>query len=162
MKTEPDITPIGKTAAETDASAQASAFTSARMRGARQRMEVVTGPERRRRWSWEQKRAIVAESVTPLASPTAIARKYGFNIGQLYTWRRQMLRRVPDAASAGFVRVEMMKEAVACTIAASWARSGPIEVILPGGVSVRIDGWVDEPARCRTDTPASLSRPSDP
>jgi transposase-like protein len=45
------------------------------MSGPRQRIEVITGVERRRRWSWEQKQAIVAESVAPRASPTAIARK---------------------------------------------------------------------------------------
>jgi transposase-like protein len=30
------------------------------------RVEVITGPERRRRWSEEQKRAIVAESLARL------------------------------------------------------------------------------------------------
>jgi transposase len=29
------------------------------------RVEVITGPERRRRWSEEQKRAIVAASLAP-------------------------------------------------------------------------------------------------
>src|SRR5215469_8607914 len=32
-------------------------------------IEVITGPERRRRWSAEQKQAIVAESLTPEATP---------------------------------------------------------------------------------------------
>src|ERR1700681_593777 len=95
MKTELDCPPIDVAAAEIDASAQASAFTSACMSGSRQRIEVITGAERRRRWSWEQKQAIVAESVAPRASSTVIARKSGLNTGQLYTWRRQMLRRVP-------------------------------------------------------------------
>ena len=112
MKTEPDSAPPDGAAAEIDASAQASAFTSARMSGPRQRIEVITGAERRRRWSWEQKQAIVAESVAPNASPTAIARKYGLNTGQLYTWRRQLLRRVPAVAPAGFARVEMVEELV--------------------------------------------------
>jgi len=73
------------------------------MSGPRQRIELITGGERRRRWSWEQKQAIVAESVAPRASATVIARKYGLNTGQLYTWRRQILRRVPAVvASTGF------------------------------------------------------------
>src|ERR1700730_6419276 len=84
---------------QTDTSTQASAQTS----GPRQRIEVITGAERRRHWSWEQKQAIVAESVAPRASPTVIARKYGLNTGQLYTWRRQLLRRVP-ARRAGCFR----------------------------------------------------------
>jgi Transposase len=36
------------------------------------RVEVITGPERRRRWSAEQKRAIVAESVVPGAVVTEL------------------------------------------------------------------------------------------
>jgi transposase len=39
------------------------------------RVEVITGPERRRRWSAEQKRAIVAESLAPGAVVTEIARR---------------------------------------------------------------------------------------
>ena len=93
MNTELDIVPINGAATATDTSAQASGHTSARMSGPRQRIELITGGERRRRWSWEQKQAIVAESVAPRASATVIARKYGLNTGQLYTWRRQILRR---------------------------------------------------------------------
>ena len=39
------------------------------------RVEVITGPERRRRWSAEQKRAIVAESLMLGAVVTEIARR---------------------------------------------------------------------------------------
>jgi transposase len=39
------------------------------------RVEVITGPERRRRWSAERKRAIVAESLAPGAVVTEIARR---------------------------------------------------------------------------------------
>jgi transposase len=150
MKTELDIAPIDGAAAEIDASAQTSAHTSARMSGPRQRIEVITGAERRRRWSWEQKQAIVAESVAPRASPTVIALKYGLNTGQLYTWRRQILRRVPVVvAPAGFARVDVVEEPArpaSPTATAPMARSGLIEVILPGGASVRVDGCVDERA----------------
>src|SRR3954449_892917 len=112
MNTELASVRINGTATETDTSGQASGHTSARMSGPRQRIELITGGERRRRWSWEQKQAIVAESVAPRASATVIARKYGLNTGQLYTWRRQMLRRVPAVvAPTGFARVDVVEEA---------------------------------------------------
>ena len=149
MKTELDSSPIDETASEIDANAPASAHTSARMSGPRQRIELITGAERRRRWSWEQKQAIVAESVAPRASPTVIARKYGLNTGQLCTWRRQMLRRVPAAVPVGFARVDVVEEPLRPTVPTTTAhtvQSGLIEVVLPGGASVRVDGCVDERA----------------
>src|SRR5271155_166353 len=54
------------------------------------RFEVITGPERRRRWSAAQKRAIVAESLAPGAVVTAIARRAEICPGQIYRWRREI------------------------------------------------------------------------
>jgi transposase len=54
------------------------------------RLEVITGPERRRRWSGEQKRAIVAESLAPGAVVTEIARRADICPGQIYRWRREI------------------------------------------------------------------------
>jgi transposase len=39
------------------------------------RVDVITGPERRRRWSEEQKRAIVAESLAPGVVVREVARR---------------------------------------------------------------------------------------
>ena len=39
--------------------------------------EILTTLERRRRWTSEQKLALVAETLRPGASPTQIARRYG-------------------------------------------------------------------------------------
>jgi transposase len=54
------------------------------------RLEVITGPERRRRWSAEQNRAIVAESLAPEAVVTEIARRADICRGQIYRWRREV------------------------------------------------------------------------
>src|SRR5260370_8616616 len=54
------------------------------------RVEVITGPERRRCWSAEQKRAIVAESLAPGAVVTEIARRAEIGPGQIYHWRREL------------------------------------------------------------------------
>src|SRR6266480_735366 len=74
------------------------------------RVEVITGPERRRRWSDEQKRAIVAKSLAPGAVVSEVARRADVCPGQIYRWRQefraiadgfaQVLIAPPDAASA--------------------------------------------------------------
>jgi transposase len=54
------------------------------------RVEVITGRERRRRWSEEQKRAIVAASLAPGAVVADIARRADISAGQIYRWRQEM------------------------------------------------------------------------
>ena len=53
------------------------------------RIEVLTGPGRRRRWSDQDKARAVAESLVPGASPSLIARQWQICPQQLFTWRRQ-------------------------------------------------------------------------
>ena len=52
-------------------------------------MEVLTGTPRRRRWTDEEKAAIVAESQAPGAQASEIALRYGLHRNQLYGWRRE-------------------------------------------------------------------------
>ena len=54
------------------------------------RVELLSGPERRRRWSEDQKRAIVAEAFAPGASVSAVARRWDVVAGQIYRWRRDL------------------------------------------------------------------------
>src|SRR5277367_552530 len=54
------------------------------------RVEVITGRERRRRWSAGQKRAIVAESLAPGAIVTEIAQRAEIGPGQIYRSRRAL------------------------------------------------------------------------
>src|SRR5664279_220257 len=78
----------------------------------RQRIEVITRGEPRRRWTADQKREIAAESLEPDASPVAVARKHGISTGQLYTWRQQLLLRNAVGAAVdtqpSFVRVDVV------------------------------------------------------
>ena len=60
--------------------------------GATRRLEVLTGPERRRRYSGSEKAALVAETLRPGACVARIARRHGLHPQQLYTWRRQARR----------------------------------------------------------------------
>jgi transposase-like protein len=52
-----------------------------------QRVEVITGIARRRRWSEQDKAKIVAESLEPGVIVADVARRYGLHRNQLYDWR---------------------------------------------------------------------------
>ena len=54
------------------------------------RVEVITGVGRRRRWTNEEKAWIVAESLDPGTTVSAVARGYGLHASQLFTWRQQL------------------------------------------------------------------------
>ena len=54
-----------------------------------QRVEIVTGKERRRRWSDEEKARLVAETMVPGAVVAHVARRHGVAESCLYAWRRQ-------------------------------------------------------------------------
>jgi transposase len=53
------------------------------------RVEVLGGPERRRRWRFEDKARLVAQTFEPGVSVCAVARQNGIAPGLLFTWRRQ-------------------------------------------------------------------------
>jgi transposase len=69
------------------------------------RVEVLSGPERRRRWSAEQKRSIVAEAFAPGASVCEVARRRDLVPGQIYRWRNEL-----RTAAAGFTAVVVASE----------------------------------------------------
>jgi transposase len=129
------------------------------------RIEVITGRERRRRWTAEQKREIAAESLQPGISPVMVARRYGISSGLLYTWRQQLLCGAFGAVAdtkPRFVRVDVVTELArieATTPAApelvppatplaspTAGLDGRIEIMLSGGAKLRVDAQVNEAA----------------
>jgi transposase len=54
-----------------------------------QRVEMITGRQRRRRWTAEEKARIVAESLEADANISDVARRHGVARGLLTIWRRQ-------------------------------------------------------------------------
>ena len=58
-------------------------------KGAYRRVELLTGPGRRRRWSDEEKARIVAESLVPDAVVSAVARRWQVCPQQVFGWRRK-------------------------------------------------------------------------
>jgi len=55
-----------------------------------QRIEIITGTERRRRWSVDEKLRIVEETLVSGDSVSAVARRHGVAPNLLYRWRRLM------------------------------------------------------------------------
>jgi transposase len=53
------------------------------------RVEVLTGPERRRKWSDETKIAIVAEALADGVVISDVARRHDITPSQLFGWMRQ-------------------------------------------------------------------------
>ena len=118
----------------------------------------ILARERRRTWTPEQKRAIVAESLGSEVTPTEVARKYAISSGLLYTWRQQVLGgqiSVVSGSTPSFARVELppalqppeSSEPVSSTVPSAPPQSsrpdGLIEIVLPSGVVVRVDAEVD-------------------
>ena len=54
------------------------------------RLQIISGPERRRSWSEGQKRAIVAAAFAPGAIVAEVARRADVCAGQIYRWRQEM------------------------------------------------------------------------
>src|ERR1700692_1457207 len=133
-----------------------STRTTSRTSGRSNRVEIITRAERRRSWTLAQKREIVAESFGPDLTPTEVARKYAISSGQLYTWRQQLLgvqatlvRRGPQFAAVELesdpplLAASKPLEAAATGPSAATRPEGLIDLVLPGGVVLRVDAHVD-------------------
>jgi transposase len=127
--------------------------------------EVLGRVERRRRFSVEQKLAVLSEATAPGANLSEVARRHGLLPAQVYKWRRLAelgVIGVPGASELpSFVAVEIAQEvpslpALAATevkpiVSAEAPRrgrrkAGLIEIELAGGRRVRVDRDVDAAA----------------
>ena|SRR5690348_998828 len=126
--------------------------------------EVLGRVERRRRFSIEQKLAVLTEATAPGANLSEVARRHGLLPAQVYKWRRLAelgVIGVPGASELpSFVAVEITRElpALAGPVADAQPTAGPetprrrrrkaglIEIELAGGRRVRVDRDVDAAA----------------
>jgi len=127
--------------------------------------EVLGRIERRRRFSIEQKLAVLAEATAPGANLSVIARRHGLLPAQLYKWRRLAELGVigmPGASELpSFVAVDITKEVSALPVPVAAdkpaeindvprrrrrKKAGLIEIELAGGRRVRVDRDVDAAA----------------
>jgi transposase len=103
------------------------------------RIEIITGVGRRRRWTDEEKAWIVAESLDPATTVSAVARRYGLHPSQLFVWRQQF------AVSATREAPEFVPVVVAGEAATPAEMAGRIEIAL-GPAVVRVGADVDAAA----------------
>jgi transposase len=112
-------------------------------------MEIITGVERRRRWSLEEKLRIVAETEQPGSGIAEIARRYEISRGLLWNWRSQVRRGVlrPEPLPV-FLPIQTIREPADGNgvghVEPSLARGteqgadGKIEITLPDGTSIKV------------------------
>src|ERR1700736_2140694 len=92
-------------------------------------IEVLSSPERRRRWSAEQKRSLVAEAFASGASVCEVARRADVVPSLIYRWRQEL-----RTAAAGFAQVVVAPGADERTVAGPAA----LEIELGRDIRVRI------------------------
>jgi transposase len=116
-------------------------------KGGYRRVEVLTGPGRRRRWSADDKARIVAETLVPGARVSEVARRWQVCAQQVFGWRRAMRQDMPSLAGTATTLatpsfVLIVSEAIP-TAAVRRAAAAGIEVELAGAV-VRVSSSMDD------------------
>jgi transposase len=125
--------------------------------------EIIARVERRRQWSPQEKAALMAEVEAEGGQVSVVARRHGISKSLLYNWRSAWRAAVQAAspASTGFIQLGVVADlsdanqampmpaalpaprGAGLTLA---ERAGVIEIDLPGGARVRVDGSVNEKA----------------
>jgi transposase len=119
-------------------------------KGGFRRVEVLTGPARRRRWSAEDKARIVEETLVPGACVSEVARRWQLSSQQVFGWRRAArhgISTVPVTTAghmaSSFVPIVTGSNAITTV---PLAVAPAIEVRLAGAV-VRVVSGMDDAAQ---------------
>ena len=111
------------------------------------RVEVITGAERRRDWTDEQKLSIIAESCQDGAVISDVARRHGLRPQQLFNWRNEFRKRKTGLVCGGtpaFAPIMIADDRLSAA-PAEVADAPLIEIVLDGA-TVRTRGAVDAKA----------------
>ncbi len=111
---------------------------------------VFSGVERRRRWSDDEKLALVEASLAPGASVTEIARRADLERSLLYRWRRELCGVIPRRPK-GFAAVMVSPD-----VPISSVPEQPVMIIEIAGATVRVPNGT--PAALLTAALRELSR----
>ncbi|MBP2310726.1 IS66-like element accessory protein TnpA [Azospirillum soli] len=88
-----------------------------------QRVEVITGSEKRRAYSVEDKARLVAEAFLPGVVASEVARRHGLNVSLLYRWRRQFEEQ--DAARSPEAPVSFVPVRIAADLSSAPQETSP-------------------------------------
>jgi transposase len=107
--------------------------------GGFRRIEVLTGPGRRRRWSEDTKARIVEETLVPGAVVAEVARRWQVCPQQVFGWQRERrLGGSVEAPSLGFVEIvpeaPRIEEEPSGSASTATRHVAPVEVRLAGAV----------------------------
>jgi len=116
---------------------EATGVTAVRDRRALLASEVSLA-KRRRRYTLEEKLAILEAAAEPGASVSEVSRRCGVGRGVIHNWRRQQAV-AALGATMRFTPVSVAPAKAPPTV-------GAIEIELVDGVRLRVDGGVDEEA----------------
>jgi transposase len=118
-----------------------------------QRVEILTGSECRRNYTPAEKVRIVEEAFRPGVIVKDVARRLGIHESLLYRWRRLMRAAAPTGNLPTFVPVTITPEPDRAEPPTSLSAPPPfppaavagavLEVMLPDGARVRLEGAVD-------------------
>lgn len=135
---------------EDSASGCASSHTSNRMSS---RIEVVSRVSGRRRWTVEQKLAVLRDAFGPDGCVRTACERHDVGSGSIYTWRRQAMsgelagvRKLPEPA---FAEVRIGEPPALPAPLMATPVSGLIGIELPSGIKVTVDAAVDADALSR-------------
>lgn len=106
------------------------------------RHEVIFGVERRRRWSDEEKLAILMEVGVAGATVADVARAHDLTRQHIYQWRRQMREKGMYPAPDGSVFLAL--EGPDPTAVGAAVGSAEVEIGFTNGRSLRCRGGVDD------------------
>lgn len=116
------------------------------------RFEVVA--ETRRRWSRDEKLAIVKEASEPCANVSAVARRHGIKPALLYRWKKELGGQPvsPALVPVAVVTSDSGEASDRSSLKSGTGVGGLIEIELANGRQLRVGGDVDAAALKRIIT----------
>jgi len=106
------------------------------------RAEILVGPERRRRWSVDEKLRIVHEAFAPRARVSDVARRRDVSRAQIYQWRAELRDGLLTGVGTDIVGFVPVGVDAPATLEQPATNAAPtdlvIEIGLAGGRSLKV------------------------